>query len=132
MSVSVAVKPTDKNYLGGVAVRMRTRQQGGGRVALENALIALGEPKPASHARRMAEWHAQHQPRYRIGDGKGNYLGSDGRGVTTCCREAWFGDERQVGNALRCFAAAAGMHPMRVIDSKLPQRAVIRQLWGSE
>ncbi|GEM_PF-2461679 len=132
MSVSVAVKSTDKNYLGGVAMRISIRKKGGGRVALAKALVAVGEPQPASNSRRMSEWQAQHQPRYRIGDGKGLYLRGDGLGVTTCSREAWFGDERQVRNALSCFAAAAEMHPMRVIDSKLPQRAVIRQLWGAE
>lgn len=130
MSVAIAVRRTEKNYLGGVAQAIRTRAQGGGRAVMTRNLLAMGEPLPASTARRMREWQAQHHARYRIGDGQGLFLSGDGKGTTTCSRSAWFGSEEQARKALSCFGAAKGMRALFVIDGKVPHRSVIRQLWG--
>lgn len=132
MSVSIAVRRTNTNYMGGRTKALIAKAQGGGRAALARAMQALGEPQMASGARRIAEHQAQSQPRYRIGDGQGLFLSRDGQGVTTCSRAAWFGSEEQLQNALKRFPLAAGMQGLRVIDGKVPYRAAIRQLWGSE
>lgn len=120
MSMAMDIPRKYENKHGGAAARIRVRQAGGGRAALEAAMLAAGEPLHASTKRMVAERMAQSQPRYRIGDGQGRFLSRDGRLVVTCSREAWFGDADQAGAALRFFAAARGMRPLRVIAHKLP------------
>lgn len=127
---SVAV--SGPRYSGGIASRLRARAGGGGAALLQGHLMALGEPQPASAARKLHEWRARTGERYRIGDGQGRYLRRDGQGVTACVREAWFGTRDQMLCALERLPVPAGMRALRVIDSKIPHRSVIRQLWGAE
>lgn len=131
MSVSIAVSRTEKNYVGGVAKAMKVRAEGGGRAVLARAMMRAGEPQPASSQRRLAEWRAQHQPRFTIGDGKGLYLHLDGQGVTTERKRAWFGTEDQLVRALACFSSAKGMHGIRVLKAQAPVRSLHMEAWGA-
>lgn len=127
---SVAV--SGPRYSGGISGRLRAQAAGGGSAYMAKVMVANGEPQPASATRKLHEWRARHDVRYRIGNGQGLYLRRDGQGVTACSREAWFGTHAQMLCALERLPVAAGMKGLRVIDGKVPHRSVIRQLWGAE
>lgn len=120
MTMAIAVRRTEQNQMGGAAARLRVKRAGGGNAALRSAMLAMGEPLRASGGRLMAEWKAQHHPRYRIGNGAGLFLSGDGQGVVSCSREAWFGTVEQAERALAKFPAARGMRALRAIENKLP------------
>jgi hypothetical protein len=122
MTVSIAAVRI-RNKHGGAAARLNYARQGGGNAVLAQRLAAMGEPKRASTGRAVQEHYAQAHPRYRIGDGQGNYLSRDGQGVVNCVRESWWGDAVQVSNALMRFSAAKGMRALRSLETKLPSLA---------
>lgn len=119
---------SSKRQMGGAAARLRVSQAGGGRAALALSMRNAGEPTMASSGRAVRESQAQKNPRFRIGDGRGNFLSCDGSGVVTNSRVGWFGSAAQAEKALAKFPAANGMHAIRIFPVKPISLEALRSL----
>lgn len=79
-------------------------------------------PMPASPERALHEYRARHQPRFRIGDGRGLFLRFDGRATTGVKALAWFGSAAQAEAAMTLFDAAKLLRVLPIV--RLPDVAV--------